>query len=57
MLSRTTENYLRVISELIDKKGYARSNDISSILGVSAPSVTQMLQKLDLVGGIYGKSM
>lgn len=46
MLSRTTENYLRVISELIDKKGYARSNDISSILGVSAPSVTQMLQKL-----------
>lgn len=50
MLSRTSENYLRVISELVDKKGYARSNDIASTLCISCPSVTQMLQKLSKEG-------
>lgn len=46
MLSRTAENYLRMIYELEERKGYARPGDISRVLGISAPSVTQMLQKL-----------
>ncbi|VVC05536.1 Transcriptional regulator MntR [uncultured archaeon] len=41
------EDYLEVISELVELKGYANSIDISSYLNVSAPSVTKMLQKLD----------
>ncbi|MBI5227066.1 metal-dependent transcriptional regulator [Candidatus Micrarchaeota archaeon] len=46
MLSRTSENYLRVIYEIIERKGYARPKDISTTLDISPPSVTQMLQKL-----------
>ncbi|MBI5223200.1 metal-dependent transcriptional regulator [Candidatus Micrarchaeota archaeon] len=49
-ISRISENYLRVISEIIDKKGYARVSDISKTLCVSAPSVTQMIQKLSKSG-------
>ena len=41
------EDYLEVISELVELKGYANTIDISSYLNVSAPSVTKMLQKLD----------
>jgi Mn-dependent DtxR family transcriptional regulator len=41
------EDYLEVIFELIEQKGYATSVDISEYLSVSAPSVTKMLQKLD----------
>jgi len=40
------EDYLEVISELIDLKGYANTIDISRYLNVSAPSVTKMLQRL-----------
>jgi Mn-dependent DtxR family transcriptional regulator len=40
------EDYLEVISELVDLKGYANTLDISRYLNVSAPSVTKMLQKL-----------
>ncbi len=46
MLSRISENYLRVIYEIIEKKGYARPKDISTTLCVSAASVTEMIQKL-----------
>ena len=46
MLSRISENYLRVIYEIIEKKGYARQKDIAKTLCISSPSVTQMLQKL-----------
>lgn len=45
-LSRISENYLRVIYEQIQKKGFVRPKDISRTLSVSNPSVTQMLQKL-----------
>jgi Mn-dependent DtxR family transcriptional regulator len=41
------EDYLEVIYELIQQKGYATSVDISESLNVSAPSVTKMLQRLD----------
>ena len=44
------EDYLEVISELVELKGYANTIDISSYLNVSAPSVTKMVQKLDETG-------
>lgn len=40
------EDYLEVISELVELKGYANTIDISSYLTVIAPSVTKMIQKL-----------
>lgn len=46
MLSRAAENYLRIIYDLAQKKGYARPSDIAKALNVSAPSVTEMLSKL-----------
>lgn len=41
------EDYLEVISELVELKGYATTLDISRYMDVSAPSVTKMLQRLD----------
>lgn len=41
------EDYLEVISELIELKGYATPLDISNYMNVSQPSVTKMLQRLD----------
>ncbi|HSB47265.1 MAG TPA: metal-dependent transcriptional regulator [Candidatus Bilamarchaeum sp.] len=46
MLSRISENYLRVISEIVEKKGYARPADIAKTLCISPASVTEMMQKL-----------
>ena len=48
--SSRMEDYLEVISELVEQKGYATSLDISRYMSVSAPSVTKMLKRLD-VGG------
>jgi len=45
--STRMEDYLEVISELVELKGYATTLDISRYLNVSAPSVTKMLQRLD----------
>jgi len=44
------EDYLEVIYELVEQKGYATTVDISNYLNVSAPSVTKMMQKLDETG-------
>ena len=44
------EDYLKVISELIELKGYAISSDISNYMNVSPPSVTKMLRRLDKDG-------
>jgi len=44
------EDYLEVIYELIQEKGYATTVDISGYLNVSSPSVTKMMQKLDETG-------
>jgi Mn-dependent DtxR family transcriptional regulator len=41
------EDYLEVIYELVEKKGYATTGDISDYLNVSSPSVTKMMQRLD----------
>src|SRR5690606_1859657 len=40
------EDYLEVIYELIQQKGYATTADISDYLNVSSPSVTKMVKKL-----------
>ncbi|MFQ5781919.1 MAG: metal-dependent transcriptional regulator [Nitrosopumilus sp.] len=45
--STRMEDYLEIISELVELKGYATTLDISRYLNVSAPSVTKMLQRLD----------
>ena len=45
--SSRMEDYLEIIAELVDLKGYATTLDISRYMGVSAPSVTKMLQRLD----------
>ena len=46
----TREDYLEIISELVELKGYATTLDISRYMNVSPPSVTKMLQKLDEKG-------
>ena len=48
--SSRMEDYLEVISELVELKGYATTLDISRYMNVSAPSVTKMLQRLDEIG-------
>ena len=45
--STRMEDYLEIISELVELKGYATTLDISRYMTVSAPSVTKMLQRLD----------
>jgi Mn-dependent DtxR family transcriptional regulator len=44
------EDYLEVIYELVEQKGYATAVDISNYLNVSSPSVTKMMQRLDESG-------
>ncbi|MEA3255178.1 MAG: metal-dependent transcriptional regulator [Candidatus Altiarchaeota archaeon] len=46
-LTRTEEDYLEAIYNIILRKGYARTKDISVELEVSPPSVTGMLKKLN----------
>lgn len=46
------EDYLEVVYDLIQRKGYARSADIAELLSVKSSSVTVMLQKLDAKGFI-----
>lgn len=45
--SARMEDYLEIISELVELKGYATTLDISRYMNVSAPSVTKMLRRLD----------
>ena len=47
MYSKTVEDYLEAIYNVIRRKGYARTKDISRELEISSPSVTEMLKKLD----------
>tara|TARA_B100000749_G_C18212355_1_gene376565 strand:- start:11 stop:520 length:510 start_codon:yes stop_codon:yes gene_type:complete len=48
--NKTIEDYLEIIYELIQEKGYAAMTDISNHLHVKASSVTQMMKKLDEEG-------
>lgn len=45
--SSRMEDYLEVIAELVELKGYATTLDISRYMNVSAPSATKMLRRLD----------
>ena len=45
--SSRMEDYLEIIGELVELKGYATTLNISRYMNVSAPSVTKMLQRLD----------
>ncbi len=45
--STRMEDYLEIISELVELKGYATMQDVSMYMNVSAPSVTKMLKRLD----------
>ena len=47
MYSKTVEDYLEAIYNIILRKGYARTKDISRELEISSSSVTEMLKKLD----------
>jgi Mn-dependent DtxR family transcriptional regulator len=40
------EDYLEVIYELIESKGYARTVEIGQLLHVATPSVTKMVQRM-----------
>ena len=44
------EDYLEVVYDLIEQKGYARASDIAEQLDVRTASVTGMLQRLDRMG-------
>jgi Mn-dependent DtxR family transcriptional regulator len=44
------EDYLEVVYELVQYKGYATTVDISEFLNVSSPSVTYMMQRLNESG-------
>jgi hypothetical protein len=45
------EDYLEVVYELVQEKGYARSADIAERLEVKSSSVTAMLQRLARCSG------
>ena len=44
--SEAVEDYLEAIYVLMRRKGLARVRDLSSLLNVKAPTVTEMVQKL-----------
>jgi DtxR family Mn-dependent transcriptional regulator len=46
MASEITEQYLKIIYNLTEEGGLAKTNDIASKLGISPASVTEMLHKL-----------
>lgn len=55
MLSRKKEDYLEVIYNLVQKKGYARIKDIANALNVKSPSASEMLEKLQAEGLVSHK--
>ncbi|MBN2109519.1 MAG: metal-dependent transcriptional regulator [Methanosarcinaceae archaeon] len=52
MTTERTEDYLKAIEKVIEKKGYAQVKDISRDLELSSPSVTGMFKKLTKLGYI-----
>ena len=49
-LTGRTEDYLRGIHEIIERKGYARIKDIVKELDVRPSTVVEMMKKLDQMG-------
>lgn len=52
MISRREEDYLEAIDEVIQRKQYAKVNDVAKVLEIGLSSVTEMFQKLDAEGFI-----
>ena len=52
MPTERTEDYLEALDIIISEKGYAQVKDVSKLLGVGPPSVTEMFQKLGETGYI-----
>ncbi|MBC7086831.1 MAG: metal-dependent transcriptional regulator [Methanomethylovorans sp.] len=52
MTTERTEDYLKAIEKIIEKKGYAQVKDVSRELDLSSPSVTGMFKKLTKMGYI-----
>ncbi len=50
VLSGRSEDYLRSLYEIINRKGYARIKDVARKLGVQPSSVVEMMKKLDRKG-------
>jgi len=46
MATMREEDYLEAIASVVGKKGYAKVNDISKLLGVAPSSVTEMFRRL-----------
>ena len=55
MATQSLEDYLEAIYNSINQRGHARTNEIASDLGVKAPSVTEMFNKLREKGFINYK--
>ena len=49
-LTVSAEDYLERIHELIETKGYARVSDIATLLGITRPTVSIMVQRLSRDG-------
>lgn len=45
-LSPVIEDYLKTVFHLLKEKGKANTNDLAKTLGVSPPTITQMIKKL-----------
>lgn len=52
LVSENVEEYMEAIYRLIERKEKLTTSNIAKELGVSAPSVTEMLRKLDKMGYI-----
>jgi DtxR family Mn-dependent transcriptional regulator len=51
-LSERTEDYLRAVYEIVERKGYARIKDIAREARIQPPSAVEMMKKLDQMGFI-----
>lgn len=49
-LTGRAEDYLRVLLEIVEMKGYARIKDIARKLNVQPPSAVEMMKKLHQMG-------
>ncbi|WP_406657011.1 metal-dependent transcriptional regulator [Methanolobus sp. ZRKC2] len=52
MTTERTEDYLKMLDSIIEKKGYAKVKDVSEIMNLNPSTVTGMFKKLDKEGYI-----
>ncbi len=55
MATQSLEDYLEAIYNSLNRRGHAKTNEIASDMGVKAPSVTEMFDKLREKGYINYK--